>query len=273
VDNYQFCLRIARQDNPLYKTSAMSDHNFQTTKNVVRKTRDWFKTTEWAQWTALALPFIAFGVIAFIALIVTAFFYFHGQYVIKQEVQHGEQAAQQRAEQELTQQQAQKVSIIQSLFHFVTPTASQAVVLAVNTSSVPENLRDSLTSEIQNLLSAKYPTSAVLSDVALPDFYSTGYFDKAFHGDVTFLDTTGFFKHESILLLIQPQVEIKDATTVDGMKSCTLSLTCRSYSSTQTPSHTVTIRNVGAGFSEETSMKKALEAMGNKDQFNAVLSK
>ena len=166
-------------------------------------------------------------------------------------------------------QKEEKVRVAQqhlaeSLFHF--PLDGNVVALGIETERLPASLRESFSADIEKKLSGTFPTTAFAGNILLPDFYTQGYFAKAFAGDTAFLGEMGFFKGAKKLLLLKPEVSFTDSSLGNGMKSCAVDLTFRSYDSPESSGHPNVIHLVGNGFSEEASMRDALDKLPQDQQ-------
>jgi hypothetical protein len=168
---------------------------------------------------------------------------------------------QQAAAEETAQKQADLASL-KSLFQFQAPQNSSAVVvLGVDVSSLSPTLRDVLAGELKKQLASQFPSLTFTTAVLLPDFYDKGYFDKAFSGEVGFLDEVDFFKQAGVLLLVKPTVEFKDSAVVGGMKVCTLTVSCSSYISSTTQRHQESASVAKPAYAEEAALTQAVDAL------------
>lgn len=154
------------------------------------------------------------------------------------------------------------VAEIQSLFLFdrIPPNAT-AVVVAIQSDSLPAKIQEVLASQITTALKAKFPGRVFVSDVVAPRFFSQGYFDQAFSRDANFLNEISFFKKVKALLLIRPTLSIKDTSSVEGMNSAQIRLEFRSFESDTTSTNTATCQAAGAGFSVDTGLRNAIDTL------------
>ena len=233
---------------------------FRTPKNIFQELLGCFRTSRLLQWLVLlaiiAVPYSCFKIDQ--AKTQRA--------LEKSALEQNAKAEQVRIVQKAALEQAerdQKATFIKSLFYF--PPAENApgsIVLGIDARQLPAELRDTFVSQVKKQLSVQFPTTPFVTDVLLPDFYSKGYFNKAFSGDLLFLDEAHFFENSHTLLLVKPQIQFSNSSVADGMKSCRVTLILRKYQADHAPSHQIDVSTTGIGFSDETSMKKAIETMG-----------
>ena len=177
-----------------------------------------------------------------------------------------------QAKQEKIQQDA--IATLKALFRFSDiPQGTKVFVLGVDTRDLSESLRDECVWQLRERVSSQSSSELVKTDVLTDEFYSNGYFNKACNGDSAFLDQASVFEHAGHLLLIKPSATFKSTSSVQGMTSCRVIISCLLYTGGTKQTKRTVFEAVGPGFSNEASFKQAMQTLlqTNKDKISLLL--
>jgi hypothetical protein len=172
------------------------------------------------------------------------------------------------------EQRAAYIAALQSLFRFSgIPDGTKIFALGINARELPQSEEEACAGELSDQLSTLLPTQSIKSDMLSDDFFTKGYFEKAFAGDSAFLNDAGVFNHAGFLFLIKPSATFKPSS-VDGVISCHLAISCRIYASGTKETRQARFEATGPGFSEEASFKRAMEVIfeTNRDKINQLIA-
>jgi hypothetical protein len=172
------------------------------------------------------------------------------------------------------EQREANIASLQSLFRFGgVPQGTKIFALGIDARDLPQSARESCTAELSDQLSTLLPTQSIKADVFADDFFSGGYFEKAYAGDSGFLNDAGVFDHAGFLFLVKPSATFK-AASVDGVMSCHLAISCRLYASGTKETRQARFEATGPGFSENASFKRAVEVIfeTNHDKINQLIT-